>query len=201
MLLLCKSSSGKVTGAGFHTHRWRSSSVTHLNPGKTIWSVRSRLRRHKFIQCLKMQYIFEGLSEIMTRALFDCPGVLEDNLFIDALRAKMAGISLDILDRRLESLSKILNIPRLDRKLLLTWKKLCVYDIQEIDKPISKPKKYSGYVKSPSAVGGKHRSGTRPEPEIFEWSSVNEIDFFTALTVGEFIGESLVIHLPDDGPK
>lgn len=200
MHILCKSSFGKVLGAGFHTHRWKSSSVTRFNPGKTVWSLRSRIRRHKFIQYLKMKLIWEGLSEIEMRALLDHPGVVEDNLFIAALRAKMIEIPDPILNSRLKAVTEILELPRLDLSLFMTWKKLCVYDLQEIDKPISKPKKYSGYIKSPSAAGSKSRKTKLSDPEIFEWSSVNEIDLLHALTVGDFIGESLVIHLPDDGP-
>jgi hypothetical protein len=147
-----------------------------------------------------MEHIWNGLSEIELRALLDHPGVLEDKLFVAALRAVQAGISKERLSNRMKNLAQILDLPRLDLELLRQWNKVVVFDIQEIDRPIRKPKKYSGYVKSPSAVGGKRSSKINLDPGIFEWSSMSEIDLFVTLTVGDFIGESLVIHLPDEGP-
>jgi len=149
---------------------------------------------------LKLKYIWEGLSVFETKALFDHPGTINDRLFVATIKSQLIGIPKKVLDRRLVFLSSFLNIPRLDYLLFKQWKEVCVYEILEIDKPIRKPKKYSGYVKSPSAVGRKRATSTKSDPGIFEWSAIEEIDYFHALTVGDFIGESLVIHLPDDGP-
>jgi hypothetical protein len=126
---------------------------------------------------------------------------MEDKLFIAARRAVLEGIPKNTLNSRLRRITNITGLPRLDFELLKQWKKLVTYDIEEHDRSIRKPKKYSGYVKSPSSVGSKRSTQAHPEPGIFQWSSVVEIDYFRALTVGEFIGASLVIVLPDDEPK
>lgn len=202
MHILSKFERGNYLGGGFYTHRWRSSTSPKYNPGISYWIVNSRLKKHKFIRFLQMRVLFEETSEVEQRCLYDAPGVLNDNLFISALRAKITGVNLNILSIRLNSLSLLTGLPRLDLPLLRTWEKICVYSIQEFSRAIRKPKKYSGYVRSPSSVGSRRTTKrTLPDPEIVEWSSVKEIDFLSALTVGEFHGESLVIHLPDEEPN
>lgn len=148
-----------------------------------------------------MENLWGKLNATEVRCLYDSPGVIENQLFISALRAKLTGVSEKTLSDRLAWISKYMELPRLDRPLWEQWKKLCVFSIIEIDKPIRKPKKYSGYIKSPSAAGGKHSHKVHPDPGIFEWSSVSEKDYFRILTVGEYIGESLVLLLPDDEPN
>jgi hypothetical protein len=157
------------------------------------------MRRHKLIQFWKMQLLWEGLPENVMKCLFDHAGVLNDNLFIAATRVAVEKeIPERLLNVRIKFITEIQGLPRLDLLLFQQWKKIVAFNIQELSIPIRKPKKYSGYVRSPSSVGGKRRTGGRPEPGTFEWSSISEIDYYTALTVGEFIGESLVIVLPDD---
>jgi len=148
-----------------------------------------------------MKNLWRNLNETEVRLLLDCPGVIEDNLYFSALRAKLNGISEKLLNIRLKRISEFTDLPRIDSDLFDTWENIVNYDIEEHDRPIRKPKKYSGYVRSPSSVGTKRSNQVHPDPEIVEWSSFNEIDYYNALTVGEYIGESLVLFLPDDGPK
>lgn len=202
MHILCKSSNGKVRNRGFHTCVWRSSSQPIHDPGKTFWRIESRLKKFKLIQFLKVKALFGEPNLIELRCLYDAPGTLTDKLFVDALRAKTIKVSLETMSERLAYITNILEIPRLDQKLFWQWEKECSYNILEIAQPIRKPKKYSGYVKSPSSVGGKNRKLVQPDPGLFEWSSIETIDFYHALTVGElYLGKSLVIRLPDDGPN
>jgi hypothetical protein len=202
MHLICKSEEGRVRSKGFHTHHWLSSSNSQQTNGKTFWNVDSRMKKFRFIQFLKMKAIFEGLNLVEQRCLYDGPGVLNDELFISALKAKISGTSLNTLDIRLYLISQKLEKPRYDNQLFLTWKGISAYCIKEFDKAIRPPKKFSGYIKSPSAAGSKRMSLSHPDPEILDWSSIEEIDYYTALTVGDlYLGKSLVIHLPDDEPN
>jgi len=142
------------------------------------------------------------MNLVEMRCLYDAPGVLNDRLFVDALRATKNGISLKTLNIRLQLITDYLNLPRLDNQLLSQWRKVALYSIQEFSQPIRPPKKFSGYIKSPSGAGSKSRKSIQPDPGIFEWTTIEEIDFYTALTVGElYLGKSLVIRLPDDDPK
>jgi hypothetical protein len=201
MHLLFKSRFGKEIKFLKHTHKWGSSSNPLTNPGKTFWIVNSNFRKHHFLQYLKMKYLFGSLNDIEMRCLFDAPGVLKDDLFVSARRAQLSGTDNKTLGNRLCSISLMLNKPRIDLYLYKQWG-FCEYQLLEFSKPIRKPKKYSGYVRSPSSVGSKRRINSDLDPGIFEWSPVVQIDYYHALTVGDLIlGESLVMHLPDDEPN
>jgi hypothetical protein len=121
--------------------------------------------------------------------LFDSPSAMQDELFIDALRAKISvGLTPEVKER-LEICSFIYGKSSIwTENLLKTWKGTTIYRICLFEKPIRKAKKFSGWVRNSSSVGSKRFGKTKPEPETFEWDNFSEINYFQALTVGEFPG-------------
>jgi hypothetical protein len=155
-----------------------------------------------FIKYLKMKHLLGFCSVIENRLLFDAPGVLSDNLFTSALRAKYSGVQLNILLQRIKSLQSILQQEHWSANLYYTYDNCVAYEFTEIRRSIRKVKKYSGYVRNPSSVGSKRFSKDFAiTPETFEWNTNEELDFFEFLTVGKFSGSHLEILFPDDEPK
>jgi hypothetical protein len=142
---------------------------------------------------LKMKHLLGTTSELEIRILLDGPGVMKDNLFIDALRAKISGVPNEILVERLNWLQELEGRQKWSFNLLSTWEKCINYEVMEIRKPIRKAKKFSGWVRNSSAVGSKRPGKSKPEPEIFEWSSFENLDYYEFLTVGGFNGTSIDI--------
>jgi hypothetical protein len=150
-----------------------------------------------------MTKVLGGLSgEELSRFLYDSPGVLSDELFIAALRAARSGIGIEVLLRRLNFAQNLLH--RQPWTLQSYWAQInhVKFRIFEFRKSIRKVKKYSGYIRTPSAKGSKSSSNFHPEfPETFEWQSYEELDWYLFLTVGKFLGISAEIQFPDDEPK
>jgi len=131
--------------------------------------------------------VIEDLSDDEKQMLIDAPGVLNDKLFIAALRAKMSGISQEILWARMQMLS-ILQLVNKDfnPNLFYTLRGTISLSIELTQRSIGKIKRFSGYVRNSSAVGSKRNSGlNRREPEHFQWNSNEETDYYHFLTVGE----------------
>jgi hypothetical protein len=152
-----------------------------------------------FIEYLKLKFFLGQASSLEARCLFDAPGVLRDNLYLSALRAKDAGVPLDILLQRIIFLQQLLRSKLWNKNLFDTYDGCIKYKLFEVRRPIRKVKKYSGYVRNPSAVGSKRTTLTvKHVPETFEWFDCEEIDFFDFLTVGRFSGPALEIVFPED---
>lgn len=180
----------------FRTLQWNSSNTHPNTPTKTFWNVRTQVHLHKFLMFMQMKYYFESMSVFESRMLFDAPGVLKDNLFISLLKARYFDVPSNILLQRLQFLQRYLQRPEWTLNLYYTYKNNIVYELKEIRRSIRKVKKYSGYVKSPSAVGTKKSRISIHDPETFEWESYEELDYFDFLTVGKFSGSSLELQFP-----
>lgn len=192
-ILVESSSEKKITF--FRTLRWKSSKQLADTSTETFWLIRTNLRLQKFLLYYKMKLYYSGLSVDESRMLFDAPGVLKDDLFISLIRAKNSGVSGILLEQRLHKLQRLLKQAIWSKDLLRTYEGNLRFEIKEMRKPIRKAKKYSGYVRSPSAVGTKKSAGSsRPEFETFEWTVESSIDYYYFLTVGELSGT------PDDIP-
>lgn len=203
MLTSRKISETERTLKSFRELRWRSSTKPSNNKVKTFWVVRTNFRKEKFLMYLKMKFLIEGLAEDELQLLIDAPGVLSDNLFLDALRAIRSGISLRVLEQRLQQL-KIFGLSTFDFSLNLyfTFNGTISYQMYLSERPIGKIKRFSGYVRNSSSVGSKRQSGTRSLPEHFLWNSSVEYDYFHFLTVGELTsgasgGSSLILKSSD----
>lgn len=186
----------------FRTFRWRSSNNLSNTLTETFWSIRSNFRMHTFLEYIKMETILGNTDQTLKRMLYDAPGVLSDNLFIDALRAQYCGVQSNILLQRLAKARKWLSLPPWSLNLLYTYRNCVAYEVVELRKTIRKVKKYSGYVRNPSSVGTKKRKvPSSYTPETFEWNSYEEIDWYEFLTVGKFSGTALEISFPEETKK
>jgi len=134
-----------------------------------------------------MKSLMNLCTSIEYRLLLDWPGVLEDNLFIDALRAKREGVQLETLFQRIRWVQELDDIDPWGINLYFTLDGVIRYHILEERKTIRPVKKYSGYVRNSSAVGSKRKSQfVRPEAESFEWVEDVKIDYYTFFSVGEW---------------
>lgn len=186
LTILYKSVQGKLKN--FRVHKWKSSNNQPNKSTKTFWEIRTPQRKHTFIEYLKLKALMGKSSEAELKVLYDAPGVLNDDLFLDALRAWKSGISEEILWQRLNFLQRLEGLTQWSPNLYYTYNNCFVYELREIRTPIRKVNKYSGYVRNSSAVGSKSQSNLhKPEPEIVEWiNNEKEIDYYFFLTVGEF---------------
>ena len=186
--ILWESSFGK-TSKIFRTRKWRASIPSQNNSAEAFWIVQTNRKLMSFLDFLKLKNLFGSLSAMEKQFLYDSPGVLNDRLFIDALRAKMTDVESKTFRERLEICSFIAGKSSIwNPQLLKTWEGTTIYRIQLCEKPISKAKKFSGWIRSSSAVGSKRAGKAKPEPETFEWKIDDEIDYYNILTVGEFPG-------------
>lgn len=186
LTILEQSRSVKKLGP-FRTHKWKSSNTSPNTLTETFWNVKTQFRKFNFIQYLKLKVLLGEANLLETRLCYDAPGVLQDNLYCDALRAWRTDVPKHILWQRLQALQRLEGLPEWHSNLLNTWNGVIRYEIEEIRCSIRKVKKYSGYVRNSSSVGSKRGSQTyRPEPESFEWTTNVEKDYYQFLTVGEF---------------
>lgn len=153
-----------------------------------------------------MKSLMQELNEVEYRLLLDSPGVLEDNLFFDALRAWQTNIPREILWKRLETLQNIIGSDIWSPNLYYTLSGSVRFEIFELRSSIRKVQKYSGYVRNSSSVGTKKSQQRNvPEPEIFEWSNDVEIDYFLFLSVGELDpgipGSQIILKMESEIPK
>lgn len=187
MLTILDQSVSRLKIRSFRTLTWGSANNLPNTLTKTFWEVKTNLHKHKFIMYLQMKALEGSISYTEYRCLLDAPGVLKDDLFIDALRAWKTDVPKHILWRRLNTLQRLLLRPSWELNLYYTLNGVVTYEIVEARSPIRKVKKYSGYVRNSSAVGSKRRTtSSGPEPERFEWTDIIEIDYYQYLTVGEF---------------
>jgi len=186
LTILNKSVSDRKIGS-FRTHKWKSSNNLANTLTETFWSIRTPYHKFKFIQFLQLRVLMDRCSLTERRCCYDAPGVLEDDLFIDALRAWKTDVPRKILWQRLQLIQRLEQRPEWSENLYYTYDGNVSYDLEEVRSTIRKVKKYSGYVRNSSAVGSKRKSNlTIPEPEIIEWNSDVKINYYHFLTVGEF---------------
>lgn len=180
-------SASRVKPRNFRTHKWRSSNNRSNTLTETFWVVRTPIRKFKYIEYLQLKVLLGLADNSEAQACYDAPGVLNDRLFIDALRAWKTTTPRNVLWQRLQLMQELLQRPVWSENLYYTYDGTFKYELEEIRRPIRKVKKYSGYVRNSSSVGSKRASGfTKPEPERFEWNLDVEIDYYQFLTVGEF---------------
>jgi len=134
-----------------------------------------------------MKVLLGEANAIERNCCYDAPGTLEDDLFIDALRAWKTDVPKRILWQRLQQIQRLLARQEWSQNLYYTYEGIMAYEIEEVRLSIRKVKKYSGYVRNSSAVGSKRKSNLSiPEPERFEWNSDVNLNYYHFLTVGEF---------------
>lgn len=187
MLTILEKSGSRIRLNNFHTHKWKSSNNLANTLTETFWNIRTPQRKFTFIEYLQLKVLTGNASRVETRCCYDAPGVLEDDLFIDALRAWKTDVPRKILWQRLSTLQRLDSRTVWSENLYYTYDNVFIYELEEIRRSIRKVKKYSGYVRNSSSVGSKRSSKShRPQPEIIEWNTNVKIDYYSFLTVGEF---------------
>jgi len=142
-----------------------------------------------------LQHFLGDLDLLEFRCLIDFSGTLRDELFIALLRAKISEVPMGILLKRFNFIKTMLGQEPWEKGAFLSREGDLKYELFELRKPLRKVKKYSGYIKSPSAKKSTRGKLSIPEPEIFEWSQYGEIDYYEFLTVGRFSGSSMEINI------
>jgi hypothetical protein len=170
----------------FRTYRWKSSTnPTELTQTESFYSLRTNVRISRFLECKKLELFLQGLSDLETQALYDVPEVLGDPLFVNLLRAKLNLLQADdwqnrqpLLLGRVQILRSGLGLSQWNENLLYAYLGNLKYELILTPRRIRPFKKYSGYVKTPSAAGSKRKSGSVEEKwsEIFDQTKFEERD-------------------------
>lgn len=172
-------STRSVYEKGYRTYTWRSNfSNSEIHGTEAFYFLASNVRISRFIDYAKLTLFLEGLSEDFSQALYDFPGVLSDTLFVNALRAKNSLLSEGVFDwskwhtlqERVQQLRLVLGRPPWSQNLLHAYRGNLRYELLLGTGRIRKVRKYTGYVKTPSAVGSKQSSirSTEMQSEIFD---------------------------------
>lgn len=191
--------SGKKFKGPFRTLQWTSSYNPTDSLSKTVWQVRTNVRKFTYIKWLKLKVIHspEILDLGLQRALYDLPEFWKDELYLALLRARAEDRSLeDLYIKRYLRILEIFGLPEMSFQLFQTLNGVVRFTIQEIRVDIPAAIKYSGYVRSIAALGKGSIGNQRPLPETFEWTNSDVIDWYTALTVGRVTSSSWEIELP-----
>jgi hypothetical protein len=132
-----------------------------------------------------MDTFFRGVDPKLFQGYVDAPGFLTDRLVLSLLKALASRqFSFELVEQRekllqkLQPLQSMLGIPPWSWNLLYTYDKVFEYDLQLIRVPIRKVKKFSGYIKSPSAAGSKRKTpGQEIDPESQDFIEFVKFNF------------------------
>jgi hypothetical protein len=196
------------TKGSLHVLRWGSSTNSKYKSGKTSWVIESPWRKQTFLHFMKTKYLWGLATPMEAQMLLDEPGSLRDTLFLQSLLAKEENrVPLSILWPRIGILDQLGYKSFINFKVFDDLERRFVFRVTEYDHRLRPPKKYSGYVRSPSGVGSKRGLPRRePVPAISVEEYALESDFLGFLTVGSFMGTTqFSLQCPDDwtqlGPK
>lgn len=177
---------GRIRGS--RTIRFGSSNNQPNKLTKTFWSLESNVRKSTLLRYLSEKAILGLCSQLELRCLYDWPGVLEDDLFIAALRATRLELPMDLLFKRIAWMQRLEDTKEFSQNDFWTLEGVVNLHIIENRVTIRKGKKFSGYVRNSSSVGSKSSKVTYiPEPESFEWRFDVKKDYFQFFSVGEFV--------------
>ena len=208
--ILSESSKGNLDGVRFQrTRRWPSSNQQPNNSTYTFWELRTNFKYLKFLKCKQMELLFKGSLPLEeASALFDAPGSLTDDLWVDSLSViNSRTVRKETVLQRMQLLQQLLGeSPIWTKNLLYTYLGNLNYLLLEIRVPIRKVKKFSGWIRSSSAVGSKKpitRSNDLFSETIENDYSEEKLDFYEFLSVGELYGPSghLILSHPEEDSK
>lgn len=170
---------------GYRSLRLRSSQRPSHESNETFWGIQCNFKLSKFINYLKMErWLHPGQDPFVSQFLFDTPGFFADRIYLDMevalleLNPSPTDSSRLLILQRLQVLQQLLGVPVWSYHLLNTWKHVLGFNIKLLEVPIRKFEKYSGYAKTPSAVGNKHGGQSSIlEPETVDFLNKREVDF------------------------
>lgn len=163
------------------------SSIPNEHLTESFWVVRTNLSRRVFFQMLKLGHLWGHNDSVLTEVLFADKGLLEDDALLGAIRARQVGVNSRTLLKRWDSLRNMGYVDYdISENLYFTLRGTARWDVRLKERPIGRIKRYSGYIRTPSAKGSKSSKRTISfEPEIFVYEDVVNFDYYTFLTVGE----------------
>lgn len=175
------------------TITWKSSNKLPESSTETFWLIKTNFRLQTLVDHWKFLWFLGKLPNLEMRCLIDFPSVLRDDLFVALLRAKLTDVSSKDLLKRFNFLLSLEERELWSIESLQARHGDLKYECFEMRKPIRKVKKFTGYIKSPSSMKSTRGKFSIPDPETFEWSESNKIDYYEFLTVGRFSGLSVEI--------
>jgi len=143
-------------------------------------------RRHSVLKYLWLKLVWDELSQIEFHLLISTPEFLNDDKKVGFLRARLT-TNKKILRGRLLQMEDFLG-EELSNRETYRGMKIMKIDIQKDSIRLAKVPKFSGYVKSISAIGkGKQRGAIliEPVPEVFV-EDREPLNWYEVLSVGEF---------------
>lgn len=191
---LGKSQKSPLSGGSLRTYIWKSSLTSpETSRTESFYVLQTNVRLKSFLETLKCSYFLQGNLDWQLQLVLDKEG-LQDELFLQALEARnslLPSSPKEGWDSAFWNLSNspqhsLLNrVQQLQRTIgrhCWNWNYLYAllgnlrYELSVQKRQIRPGKKFSGYVKTPSAVGSKNN-----QPRVIEISS--EID---QVKFGEF---------------
>lgn len=175
----------------FRTFSFRASWGQNIPDDKPLtesfWVVRTNVRRETFLLMLKLGHLWGHLDSVLLEVLFTSNSLLEDDALLGAIKARQVGVQPKELLKRWNSLRNMGYVQYdISENLYFTLLGTTRWEVVLKERPIGRIKRYSGYIRTPSAKGSKRGNQIiRFEPEIFVYEDSVEFDYYTFLTVGE----------------
>lgn len=168
---------------------WMSSTSPSNELSRSFWRIESNVKVNTFLLYKKLEWVFGVISDADKQMLVDSPGFFKDDMFLDALRALNNCVTdLDKLESDFALLNLLgYNDSNFSPNLLYTLRGVVQHRTVLDTVSVRQAKKFSGYVRNSSSVGSKRKNkGSKPEPEISEWTNPSVFNFYHFFSVGEF---------------
>jgi len=155
-------------------------------------------RRQKVMEKLWLKLVWDELTKIELKLFLSMTEVLNNDKIVGFLRAILE-IDKRTLRQRLIKLEQLFGEIPTSRERYKGFSSLSI-EIQSEIVSLSRGKKFSGYVRNIASIGsGKRGAGEVPEPIAdAEFKVVENIDWYSLLSVGEISLLSQRVSLPDE---
>jgi hypothetical protein len=136
---------------GFRSFTWKSSNNISNKSEYAVWKTDSSVKKGSFLKYLKLESLFGSLDETMLRALYDAPGVLEDEMYM-ALRAIGRNLN-EQEEKRMDFIARLQNLETFKPFQLKSLRGRVFFKTVEYRITTRKHKPFSGYVRNNSRLG------------------------------------------------
>lgn len=177
---------------------WKVNFSTNREKGTSEnFVVFSSGRRHSVLKYLWLKLVWDELTQLEFQLLISTSEFLNDDKKVGFLRARLT-TNKRILRGRLLQMEHLLG-EEISSRETYRGMKIMKIDIQKETIRLAKVPKFSGYVKSISAIGKSQRGAVLPEPVPEAFVEDHEpLNWYEILSVGEFSLLSQKILLPDE---
>lgn len=161
------------------------------NGTQDVFVVLSSGKRQTLLRFLWLKLVWDELSKEEYSLFISFKEVIEDDKIVGFLRARLT-VPKKILRKRLNQTEKSLGEKISTREEYQGLRRIN-YEIYEVTRKLPKVRKYSGYIRTPSAASNKNSRRSSRNFDVFqvEWIEENVIDYHYLFTVGgiEFFSE------------